>query len=124
MTKILYSPDWGAGWSTWCGGDKEMVEYVLRYQPLIDALEADEDIGFRPNRIFANDPPYEPGSVLEQFHKDLIAKFGDEAGMMYLGGARDLAVAEVDGPFRVEEYDGNESIRHLNPERDYFDFED
>lgn len=122
MTKILYSPGFGAGWSTWCSGDKKMKKFVLTYKPLIDALEEERDIGYTVGRLLGHESPYEPGSILEQFDIDLKAAFGDEAGHMYLGGARDLAVAEVDGPFRVDEYDGNESVIHLDVERDYFDF--
>jgi hypothetical protein len=43
--------------------------------------------------------------------KRLRAKYGDDT-CPYLGGARDLAVIEVHGPFRVTEYDGYEGIEY------------
>jgi hypothetical protein len=118
MAKILVSPDYGAGWSTWCHGDKAQEEYMLRYQPLIDALEAGEDIGYDEDNRFGS-KPYKPGSILERFERDYIDKFGEESSP-YLGGARDLKVVEVHGPFRITEYDGSEGVESYDPGH-YFD---
>lgn len=119
VTKILYSPGFGAGWVTWVhSGNKLHEEFFLTYKPLIDALEAGEDIGYRDK-----DPYFTPGSgsPLEQFFLDFMEKFGAVAGQsVYLGGARDLCVYEVSGPFRVEEYDGAESVTSFDPGHYYF----
>ena len=118
MKKILYSPEFGAGWVSWHHGDSlEQEIFMFTYQPLIDALEKGEDIGFDESRRFGN-LPFKPGSVLEQFYKDFGDRFGTE-NLPYMGGARNLTVIEVDGPFRVHEYDGAESIISYAPEHYY-----
>lgn len=86
MTKILISRGYGAGWSTWHDDKKNS----LTYQPLIDALE-------------------NHGRESEEFKKAL-EQFKKENPREYLGGADQLEVTEVDGPFLVEEYDGSEYI--------------
>lgn len=106
--KILISPGFGAGWSTWTSGDE--AKFGLTYQPLIDFLE-------RGGKITSKD---ENCPILKQFMDDFRAKFGPKAHF-YLGGAKDLVVREVDGPFFVDEYDGSESIvtgfdLYLNPD--------
>ncbi len=92
--KILISPGYGAGWSTWQGDD--MARFCLTYAPIIEAIEA----GTFTDRT---DP--------------LIAKMvGDAKGQgidsssFYPGGADGLRVKEVDGAFRVSEYDGAEVL--------------
>jgi hypothetical protein len=62
VAKILVSSEFGAGWSTWHSGPKEEREFFLRFQPLIDALEAGEDIGY----VDGLKPP-KPGSALAKF---------------------------------------------------------
>lgn len=37
--KILYSPGYGAGWTTWCHDGQEHKRFMLEFQPLIDAVE-------------------------------------------------------------------------------------
>lgn len=86
VRKVLISGGFGAGWSTWNTANPEAV---LFWAPLIEALEAGEDV--------TEDHP----AV-----RSLVA----EVGNVYLGGLEGLYVAEVTGPFRVTEYDGAESI--------------
>ena len=47
--------------------------------------------------------------------EEIRAQFGEDTDP-YLGGAHDLIVVEVTGPFRVTEYDGSESIRYRDEE--------
>ena len=80
---IIYSPGYGAGWSTWGDSDQALD------QELAQAIE--------------NNEPYEK---IEE-----IAKHNwPEA---YLGGLSDCQVEWVDAgtQFIVEEYDGSESLR-------------
>lgn len=42
--KILYSPGYGAGWTTWHSGTKEEKQFMFEYQPFIDAIENDQKI--------------------------------------------------------------------------------
>jgi hypothetical protein len=95
--KVLYSPGYGAGWMTW---NTDYREDFLFDADLIAAVEAKTELGSED----------EPGTPLAEFIRRLVAKHGDDAQYAYLGGARDLQVATVDGPFRIDEYDGSESI--------------
>src|SRR6185312_5154986 len=110
MTKILYSPGFGAGWSTWAHSDKpEFVKFMLTYPPLIEAVENGEKLmpdEHRWNTADTASAHYHP--AVRQGLAEAKEKFGED--YVYCGGADQLAVAEVSGPFRVDEYDGSESI--------------
>ena len=80
---VLYSPGYGAGWSTW-GGSPEMV-----FDPeIVELVEQN-----RHDEIQA-----------------LIEARGDKD--FYCGGAKDLRIMWLtEGTaFRITEYDGNESV--------------
>lgn len=105
MKKLLYSPGFGAGWTTWCGDD-DVRRFMVSYQPIIDALERGE--GTHGNSGLTEDHP-----AVQQFIHDVEQKFG--AGKVpYLGGLRDITVLTVadDELVHFEEYDGNESVRY------------
>ena len=91
MTKILISPGYGAGWSTW---HDIPTKESLTFQPLIDAIE-------------------NYGNRSEEF-EEALRQFEEKYPNEYLGGASDLTVVEVSGPFLVEEYDGNEYLTTSN----------
>ena len=93
--KVLISPEFGAGWSTWNSG--EVAAYMRTYQPMIDILEAGKEID---------------NKLLEQFQKDCKEKFGkeEENFCVYVGGWEDLIVVNVEPPFKIGEYDGSEYI--------------
>lgn len=106
--KILISPGFGAGWSTWAGD--EVANYVLTYRPIIEAIERGEKID-------------EDGPYIKQLQKDLDRDLAhlidpnekneeDRHVYFYPGGARDLTVREVQGAFKINEYDGSESIQY------------
>ncbi len=100
MTKVLVCPGFGAGWSTWSQKPKEVAEY----KPIIEFIEN----GGNPEELNT----YEFGKFKEDYHllvKTMIEELGLEG--FYTGGADDLKVVEVDGPYMIEEYDGSESIR-------------
>lgn len=109
MKVVLISQGFGAGWSTWMEEGREAEAFALTYPPLIEALLAGEDIGY-----VARDEARE-GSPLARFVDDYFARFGRHP---YIGGARDLKVAPVDADlrFRIDEYDGSESISYMRPE--------
>lgn len=103
--KILISPGFGAGWSTWIGGgNREETEFALFYQPLIDAIESADTAAFE--------------AALAQFKREFADKFGGHEP--YCGGARDLTVETVHGQFMVEEYDGSESLRFRDDSEAWF----
>ena len=42
--KVLVSPGFGAGWSSWSYGSKEGAQFLAEYQPIIEFLEMLEDV--------------------------------------------------------------------------------
>lgn len=115
VRKILYSSDYGAGWSTWMY--KVPKEFSTQYQPIIEALEKGESLLGSNTK----DRPYSCNEkelqqwvdnlhpAVKQFIKECKEKFDEEP---YLGGLRDLKVFECsDGSkVRINEYDGSESV--------------
>jgi hypothetical protein len=91
--KLLYSPGFGAGWSTWQSDIPQ--EFACTYQPIIDALE-------RGERLSETHP------AIQQYEAECKEKFG--ISYVCVLGAEDLVIAEVEGPCRIEVYDGAESI--------------
>lgn len=80
---VLYSPGFGAGWSTW---NQEVPELV--FEPVIvDFVEKEQ---------------------WEELTTYVTLKYPD----LYDGGMRDLEIAWLDlgTEFRINEYDGSESV--------------
>ena len=82
---VLYSPDFGAGWSTWAN---EYAHQVLFDPKIVEMVERADPI-----------------TKIEEY----CAK---EYPDMYTGGSVDLTIAwlPVGTEFRIREYDGSESI--------------
>jgi hypothetical protein len=96
--KILYSPGYGAGWSTWMSGVPS--KFACEYKPLIEAVE-------RGEKLHQNHP------LVLQFIADAKREFGiADDGYVCVLGAGSLAVEEVpdDALVRIDEYDGFESV--------------
>ena len=87
---IAYSPGFGAGWSTW--NDDKLAETLLFHPDII-------------NMILSN----------KQFEIDkdwLVEHFGEEFKDVYCGGVSNLNIkwVPVGTQFRIDEYDGSESV--------------
>jgi hypothetical protein len=97
--KALVSPGFGAGWSTWASSHaKELATDA----ELIRLVEAGEHL--RPDaKRHGDDIP-----VTDAFRARVLEITGGEDP--YYGGVFGLEVQEVSGQFRVDEYDGYESI--------------
>lgn len=95
--KILVS---SSGWSSWCCGPKEAVQYVVEYQPIIEFLE---NGGEKESKEFME--------LIEELETIMDEKFGIN---FYTGGSRDLVVKEVNGPYTIEEYDGESVLEQEN----------
>jgi hypothetical protein len=93
MRKILYSPGFGAGWSTWNSG--EVASFMLEYAPIIEALERGEELG-------------ETHPAVVQLEKDCLEKFGEK--YVCVLGADQLRVCQVRGRVQINVYDGHESV--------------
>lgn len=83
---VLYSPDYGAGWSTWAAQD--IREAVLFDPAMVELVEAEN---------------------WEELQVYVTLKYPD----MFCGGLKDLQIEWIpEGTqFIVNEYDGNESIQ-------------
>lgn len=95
--EILYSPGFGAGWTSWANGPKEMIEFMLTYQPIISFLKA----GGKSRDLGDENHP-----LLVAFVEECMARGWKPP---YLGGAKKLQVAQVAGPVRIFDFDGSES---------------
>ena len=91
---VLYSPGFGAGWSTWCHGDLE-VQLDMIFDPQIADI-------------------VDQGAADWESKAEAIAqiKYPDS----YLGGLHELQVKwlPIGTQFRINEYDGSESIEINN----------
>jgi len=87
---VLYSPGYGAGWSTWCHEDGQMRLSML-FDPQIADIRDRGDADWQ-----------------EKAESIALVKYPDA----YIGGLQDLRVRwlPVGTQFRVLEYDGDESI--------------
>lgn len=85
---VLYSPGYGAGWSSWCRGDVP-EEFAIFDKSLVEAVERGDDAG-------------KVGLMLTE-------KFGSAP---YMGGWSDVEIEwlPVGTQFRIDEYDGSESV--------------
>lgn len=92
---ILYSPGFGAGWYTWHG-----VPELLRDPEVVHLVECRSKV-----------PPDEQTYYTEK----IVAYCENTYGTHYYGGAEDLEIVwiELGDKFRVNEYEGSESIEYL-----------
>ena len=83
---VLYSPDYGAGWSTWAGTD--IREAVMFDPAMVELVEKEK---------------------WEELQVYVKLKYPD----MFAGGLRDLQIEWMpEGTqFIINDYDGNESIQ-------------
>lgn len=98
---VLYSPNYGAGWYTWNDTipfKKELVFHPQLVQKVLDG-KADD--------------------ITEEFLKKI---FGENAEDCYTGGVSDLEIAWIpEGTrFKIEEFDGYESVVVLDNNPDVF----
>jgi len=87
---VLYSPGYGAGWSTWCHED-EQKRYCMLFDPHIADIRDRGDADWQ-----------------EKAEAIALVKYPDT----YIGGLADLEVRwlPVGTQFRVLEYDGFEQV--------------
>ena len=88
MVAVMYSPGYGAGWSTWAGS-------------------ADIECCLFDNEIAQ--------AVLDGDKKEAERIAEKKMPNQYMGGLRDLRVywMKQGTQFEIDEYDGNESVREI-----------
>ena len=99
MTKILVSTGYGAGWATWA--DEAKQKQIAEYQPIIEFIENGGD----PAKLKKLNINNEDHPLIVRMKEDLDIDY------FFTGGAGQLKVLEVSGPYMIEEYDGAESVR-------------
>lgn len=108
MRKILYTSDYGAGWSSW---HRVPARFSAQYQPIIDALEKGEDLMGKITNKYASDikdEDYHPAVV--QFLKDCKEMYGIERECIL--GLEHLSVEEVgeNCGVKITCHDGKETV--------------
>ena len=101
LVAALYSPGYGAGWSTW-NHDEELCEFLLFDQALVEMKER---------------------GATEEEVKDFLTSIGaNENQYIATGGWDDVEIywVEEGQSFRVTEYDGFEGIKFYDPS-DYYE---
>ena len=92
MPSILYSPGYGAGWSTWA--DKDQAVFLTQDPTLVSFAQRKATIE-------------EVSNYLKTIYPDNVP---------YLGGWGDITIFELSKGtlYRIEEYDGSESVVTLS----------
>ncbi len=105
LVAVLYSPGFGAGWSTWSTVNGHGHELV--FDPNVVALVEDRDNGKITNEQLVQ--------LVESYCE---RKYGKNE--VYCGGVDDLQIEWIpEGTqFKINEYDGSESIEYK--ENDYW----
>lgn len=88
---VLYSPRYGAGWSTWCYNDN-LIETLLFHPLIVEKVES--------------------GLEQEITTEWLVQQFGEDFEDVYCGGVGDLEIEWLPKgtAFRIDEYDGFEYV--------------
>lgn len=121
--EVLVSPGFGAGWSTW---NSEYGQALATDPELVALVKAGKHKGTTPYEGDLTE--FAKGSALSlERHQQMMAnkcspEFYERAKVVarelgapedwhpYCGGVESLEVRTVSGPFRIDEYDGSESL--------------
>ena len=103
---VLYSPGYGAGWSTW---NHEYTPEILFDPVLVDLAEQNEKLFWEKH---GDENYYEDYFIVPEIEEKMVKHCAEKYPEAYLGGIGDLAVKwlPVGTEFRIHEYDGNESV--------------
>jgi hypothetical protein len=102
---VLYSPGFGAGWSTWSSINGHSD--ALLFEPSVVTMVEDRDNGKITNEQLVE--------LVESYCEQRYGK-----NEVYCGGVDDLVIEwiPVGTQFKINEYDGSESIEYK--ENDYW----
>ena len=103
--EVLVSPGYGAGWSTWNGHDIQLAAD----KRIIEFFKAHMTDGGHFDPVFDNND-------LVEFFKSI--DLYPEPDCLYFGGWWDCVIYRIprNRPFRINEYDGYESIEFFDDE--------
>ncbi len=110
MKQVLYSPGYGAGWSSWAHSGAE--QFSAEYLPIIQFLnEGGQFIETKRGNGAVPEEYEEPGaSVLKKFLEDLRAHTNNSEFYFFFGGASQLRVGTVRNEYVITERDGHERL--------------
>lgn len=110
--KIIVSPGFGAGWSTWASGGSEVKKLLLSYPPLVEAVEKG-GLG----RVYWDEHP----AIISL--KEKLKEIGED-DYIYTGGLSDAVIMEVSEgvPFYISEYDGSETLHVVGDDEEFLTF--
>ena len=112
--KILYSPGYGAGWTTWNRENRDVQMLMLTYAPIVAFLEAGNCFTYEESETkwSEDEETLESEASLHPLLRQLRAEARaiDLTSRVYVGGAHQLRVAIVSGRVKIDEYDGSESF--------------
>lgn len=110
--KILLSPGFGAGWATWGTNKKALAEDAVlvalvergehKGKTTVGALRA---AGVEIDESFPDD--YKIDCSLAFAKRAVEVECGE---LPYFGGLKNIEVREVGGRYRIDEYDGSETL--------------
>jgi hypothetical protein len=112
MRKILYSPGYGAGWTSW-EYDQELAKFMIDYPAIVEYVENGGEFEDKYLHIWESGGEINQEKVrklpecLQKFINECQEKFNK---VPYLSGLRDIEVKTVYGPVRITDYDGSESV--------------
>lgn len=95
---VVYSPGFGAGWSTWKSGD--LALQMLYSYEVVDQILKDDKIRKRSQKGLARSAEF----------YDAIRQYFPEPSTFFLQPL-EVAWIPLNAPFRIDEYDGNESVK-------------
>jgi hypothetical protein len=113
--QVLVSHGYGAGWSSWAGSK---AQAIAEYAPIVEYVAAGNPVlSGKPRRYVPTDewestPWDEKEDWLHDNFRPLVKQMMDELELdrFFTGGADGLTVESVSGPYRIDEYDGFESV--------------
>ena len=112
--KVLYTTNYGAGWSTWCE-NKDVAIFIATYKPLIEAVENRHKELAKLNYFEQSKQiVIEINSdIINQLRTDINLTFGEVEGL-WLEGCRNLKVIECQLPCHIIEVcDGKEEVKAI-----------
>ena len=112
-TAVIYSPGWGAGFSTWLGiaADDERVVRWLMEQPHTLEIEAQKS----PSGEYQKFETYDISFGLDDLNDFLATISTGEYPYRFLDAILYITLIPVGTMYRIKEYDGAESIEVFDP---------
>lgn len=110
--KVVISPNFGAGWSTWNETNPGVAQFLAEHPLLIEAIENNATVTNGNCHTDDSDPlMFSPDlqCIVTEAKEKFDLPDDWEPCLLGIDGKR-ATVVTVNGPYRINEYDGSESI--------------